>query len=120
MPKILVIDPERLLGAALTCLLYQERNLVVLGFTPDTTSALVNQIHHIRPDVVLVDLASHFADALQRLPIYSYTGLHLISVSTEDNWVIIDDKQRVLITKRTDLAELVQNQPGQRWIEQAK
>lgn len=107
MQKIIVVESERLLGAAIISLLQRERNVYVMGLTPNTTSSLIDKINHIQPDVVIVDLTSHFVDVIQRLPSCTRANLRLILINTEDNWVFIDNKHRVLIKKYTDLVKLV-------------
>ncbi len=115
MQKIIVVESERLLGAAIISLLQRERNLYIMGLAPNTTSALIEKINHIQPDVVIVDLTSHFADVLQRLPVRA--SFRLILINIEDNWVFIDNKHRVLIKKPIDLARLVHSAEEQLTLE---
>lgn len=107
MRRVLVVESEQLLGKAILCLLAAEADFDVFGFSSNTYAALIAQIHHIHPDVVIVDLASRFVDVIQRLPFCARASLCLILVNTEDNWVIIDNKSRVLLTKAADLVRIV-------------
>lgn len=109
MQKIIVVESERLLGAAIISLLYSEDDLDVLGLTPITTSDLIDTIVHLQPDVVIIDQASRFIDAIRLLLAHHCSTLRLIVVNANDNWVSIVHRQRVLITKRGDLASIIHN-----------
>ena len=117
MRRVLVVESEQLLGKAILCLLAAQEDFDLFGFTPNTRAALIAKINHIHPDVVVVDLASRFAHGLQHLPIYTRTNLCLILVNTEDNWVIIDNKYRVLLTKSADFVRLVHGDQPQAVLE---
>jgi len=51
------------------------------------------------------------------LPVYIRADLCLILVNTEDNWVSIDDKARVLLTKSADFVRLVHGDQPQAVLE---
>lgn len=117
MQKIIVVESERLLGAAIISLLQREPNVYIMGLALNTTSALIDKINHIQPDVVIVDRTSHFVDVLQRLPLCNHTNFRLLLVNTEDNWVFINNKHRVLLKKYSDLARLIYSNEEQLALE---
>ena len=113
MRKVLVVEPEQLLGAALVSLLASEDGLHVLSFTPDTVTELIEKIAQLQLDAVIINRASHFVSAIRLLPAHHASELCLMTVGADDNWVNIEHSQRVLITKRSDLANIIHCSLGQ-------
>jgi len=107
--KILVVQTEQLLGAAIVSLLYSEGDLNVMGCMADTAAELIEKIYHLHPDVLIVDQADHFMEEIHYLFASDHFKFHLLIVSRDHNWVQIDNKQQILLTQRTDLANIIRH-----------
>ncbi|MCX6045654.1 MAG: hypothetical protein NT075_11130 [Chloroflexi bacterium] len=107
MKKILVAQAARLLGAAILSLLYHECDLNVIGCMADTATELIEEIERLHPDVVIIDQASHFTEAIHLLPAPYYFKLRLLMVSTENDLVNIDREESILISECADLAHII-------------
>jgi DNA-binding NarL/FixJ family response regulator len=118
--KILVVEPERLLCAAIVSLLSSEAGLYVIGFTPVTAAVLIEKIAQLHPDVVIIDQASRFIDAIRLVPRQHCAESCLLVVNLYDNWVDILHQQRVLMTRRADLITLIWRHPGQSSAEKSE
>ena len=108
-----MVEPEQLLGAAVMSLLSREDGLQVLSFTPDTVAELIEKIAQLQLDAVIIDQASHFISAIRLLSAHHSSRLCLMTVNANNNWVNIEHRQRVLITKPSDLANLIHCNLGQ-------
>ena len=112
MKKILVVQAEHLLGAAIVSLLCGEYDLTVMGCMADTAAELIEKINHLHPDVIIMEQTHHFTEAIHLLaPQYCFK-LRLMMVSTDHNWVQLDNKQQILITKPADLANIIRYDQG--------
>lgn len=107
--KILVVEAEQLLGASIVSLLSSESDLNVFGCTPDTPAELVDKIIRLQPNVVIIDHATHFIPLIHLLSAQHCCHFRLMLVSIDHDWVDIDNKQQILITKRADLANIIRH-----------
>jgi DNA-binding NarL/FixJ family response regulator len=105
--NILVVQAEQLLGAAIVSLLYGEYDLNVMGCMADTAAELIEKINHLHPDVVIIEQAHHFTEAIHLLSPQHWFKSRLMMVSNDHNWVQLDDKEQILLTKRADLANII-------------
>lgn len=109
MKKILVVQAEQLLGAAIISLLSNECDLNLMGCMADTNAELIERIIHLHPDVLIMAQADQFVAVIHQLLAAHHFKARLMTVSTEHNWVDIDNKRQILITARGDLAAIIRH-----------
>ena len=94
--KILVVQAEQLLGAAIISLLSTECDLNLMGCMADTNAELIERIIHLHPDVLIMAQADQFIEAIHLLLASPGFKLCLIWISIDHNWVHIDNKKQIL------------------------
>ena len=108
MRRVLVIENQRLLGAGVENLLQRDVELVVLGVTPESESALLQAINGFQADVVILDEATidstRLLNLLERNPM-----LRVILVSADDGVVRTYDSRQVNVMQATELAALIKS-----------
>jgi chemotaxis response regulator CheB len=112
MPKkcLLACADEILLGSIVEDLISRGDELSCTGIIGKSTSELMAAIEKIQPDVLVMCHKTHntlpvrFLDILARYP-----GMRIITVSTDDNYMHIYGKQKVLMRNSSDLLSIIQN-----------
>lgn len=108
MQRVLIVENERLLGAAIEHLLTSEVDLKVMGLAQADEPVLLEEIKLSQPDVVIMDQTTFLTDPMKLLAhLRDFPRLRVIVVSANDNIVQIFDKQLVLVTQTADLASLL-------------
>jgi DNA-binding NarL/FixJ family response regulator len=106
--RVLIVEPEQLLGAGLVRLLGGEPKLQVVGVSPAGEAGLLTEICQAQPDVVILDKASPLAASL-KLPtlLGDYPQLKVILASAEDNVVGVYALRRVLVNHVADFIGII-------------
>lgn len=106
---ILAIQEHSLMNQALVTALLTaipERNVVTS--TASSVEALVAEISELNPDVVFLGEATPLAakDTLAHL-LMCFPELHVIVVSEDTNWLHVFHKKDLLVTRQSDLLDIV-------------
>jgi hypothetical protein len=108
---ILACSEELLLGSIVEDLLTQNEGLELIEVIGKSQMELIEAIEAHKPHVLVLCHKSHdtiptdYLDILQKLP-----ELLIITVSTDDNYMHIYGRQKVLIRRSTDLLSVIQSQ----------
>lgn len=108
---ILACKEDLLLGSIVEDLLTQNDGLELIQIIGKSQMELLEAIEEQQPQVLVLCHKTHdtmpndYLDILQRLP-----ELLIITVSTDDNYMHIYGKQKVLIRQSTDLLSVIQSQ----------
>ncbi len=109
MTCVLAIRPDSLLNRALAgILLTSKDNLRVINSHADDLPGLLSEVDELKPDVVLLGESLPLAakDILGHLLMNS-PEMRVIVVSEDTNWLHVFDKQEMLMTRQSDLLELI-------------
>ena len=108
MRRILIIENQLLVGAGIHVLLAGEVDMEVIGISAPNSEELAQAINNSEPDVIVLDELSHLT-CLSRL--FSFLNdlpkLRIVVVGAQGNRVRIYNKQEVLITCASQLANIV-------------
>ena len=106
--RVLIVENQLLLGAALQDLLTGEAELDVVGISPRDQVELVREIRRIRPDVVLLDENSCLTKPAKLLAfLEDYPRLRLLLVNADDHLVRIYSKQEILVEHVPQLVNII-------------
>ena len=106
--RVLIVENQLLLGAALQDLLTGEAELDVVGISPRDQVELVREIRRIRPDVVLLDENSCLTKPAKLLAfLENYPRLRLLLVNADDHLVRIYSKQEILVEHVPQLVNII-------------
>jgi len=109
MTCILAVQQYSLMNQALiNALLSSVVEHKVLTSTSNSLEALITEISELKPDVVLLGEAMPLAakDTLAHL-LMCFPELRLIVVSEDTNWLHIFHKKDILLTRQSDLLDIV-------------
>lgn len=110
MQRVLIVEHQLLLGAGVQSLLTGEADLDVIGISPADQLELVQEIRRFRPDVVVLDEVTYLANPTKLLVfLKNHPKLRVVVVSANDNLVCIYNKQQVLVTRATDLINIIRD-----------
>jgi len=108
---LLACTEERLLGSIVEDLLNQSDDLVcseIIGGSPKEITQAV-ELH--KPDVLIFCHKTHNTVPVQFAQLFTlYPEMLIITVSTDDNYMHIYGRQRVMISQSGDLLSAIQNQ----------
>lgn len=107
--KILVAGTETLPGAGLEILLNREDDLQVIGLESETEADLIKAIEHNMPSAVVMYRNRLAKEVNIQKLLAAYLNQPLIMVSTESNYIQIYSKHEFLLTKVTDLADVIRS-----------
>ncbi|MFQ5617188.1 MAG: hypothetical protein ACE5GO_12115 [Anaerolineales bacterium] len=107
--QVLVVENDLLLGAGVEALLTREMDLNVLGITPKDEAALMVEIGAVQPQVVVLNEATRLMDPVNFLALFKKCPQlrMIVLVNASNNWVKIYNKQQVLLTQDTGLANII-------------
>lgn len=108
MRCVLVSENQRLLGAGIENLLRREADLLVTGITLGSQEALLQAIDRTHPDVVVLDGSTIDATRLLGL-LENRPRLRVVLVSADDGLVRTYEAQQVVVTRATELVDLVRS-----------
>lgn len=107
---ILASKDELLLGSIVEELLTRSNDLELIEIMGKSPAELIAAIEQNQPEVIVLCHATHdtipadYLGILQRFP-----ELLIITVSTDDNYMHIYGKQKVLMTQSSDLLSVIQS-----------
>lgn len=107
---ILARTDELLLGSIVEDLLIQGDDLELTEIIGKSKNEVIDAIDRLHPDVLVLcrkthdTITSNFMQLLQ-----DYPDLLIITVSTDDNYMHIYGKQKVLITQSSDILSVIQS-----------
>ncbi len=106
---LLACAEEFLLGSIVEDLLNQGNDLVCSEIICKSQDEVVKAIERDKPDVLIVCHKTHNTVPIQFAQLYArYPTMLIITVSTDDNYMHIYGKQKVLITQSADLLSAIQ------------
>ena len=111
MQTILVLDSERVLGAAILCVLQAEGDLTVSGFSPTSAWELCEKLRCSSVDTLILDSAAEVAPEVQRnmRRFRNGGGLRVIVVDVDDNLVSVDGLPGVPINGMYELVKIIRS-----------
>lgn len=106
--RVLIVENESLLGAALEHLLTGIAEFQVVGIKAPDEETLIEAIKHIQADVLIFDEA----DLLKAPPrfwaeILNYPYSRAVVINANNNHIQVYHKQEVVITQTVDLINLI-------------
>jgi len=108
-PCVLAVQQDSLLDRALTGILKKSQSdLRVITFKANDVSGLIAETLGQKPDMVLLgeSMALAAEDALFQL-LMSFPSLRVIVVSDDTNWLHIFQKKDKLMTRQSDLLDVL-------------
>lgn len=111
MQTILVLDSERVLGAAILCALQAEGDLTVSGFTPTSALELCEKLRSSSVDTLILDSAAEVAPEVQRNMRRFRNGgdVRVIVVDVDDNLVSVDGLPGIPINGMYELVDIIRS-----------
>ena len=111
MQTILVLDSERVLGAAILCALQAEGDLAVSGFTPTSALELCEKLRCSSVDTLILDSAAEVAPEVQRnfRRFCNGDGLRVIVMDVDDNLVSVDGLPGIRINGLYQLVDIIRS-----------
>ena len=111
MQTIMVLDSERVLGAAIFCALQAEGDLAVSGYSPTNALDLCERLRGSSVDTLILDSAAEVALEVQRnyRRFCSDGGLRVIVVDVDDNLVAVDGLPGFRINGLYELVKIVRS-----------
>jgi hypothetical protein len=108
---ILVLDSERVLGAAILYVLQAESDLAVSGFSPTSAWELCEKLRCSSVDTLILDSAAEVAPEVQRnyRRFCNDGGLRVIVVDVDDNLVSVDGLPGIPINGLYQLVDIVRS-----------
>jgi hypothetical protein len=108
---ILVLDSERVLGAAILCALQAEGDLAVFGFSPTSAWELCEKLRCSGVDTLVLDSAAEVAPEVQRnIGLFCNGGdLRVIVVDADDNLVSVDGLPGIPINGIYELVDIIRS-----------
>jgi len=108
---ILVLNSERILGAAILCVLQAEPDLAVSGYSPTCAWELSERLRSAGVNTLILDTATQVTkevkQSLRRFHIDS--GLRIIMVDADDNKVSVNGIPEVPIYGLSDFVDIVRS-----------
>ena len=106
---LLACTDELLLGSIVEYLLTQGDVLICSEIISSSQKDIIQAIEHHNPDVLIFCHKTHNTAPLQFAELFTrYPAMLIISVSTDDNYMHIYGKQKVLMTQSSDLLSVIQ------------
>lgn|GEM_PF-1584850 len=106
--RILIVENESLLGAAIEHLLTGITDFQVVGIKAPDEETLIEALKQIRADVLIFDEASLLKVSLRLLTeILNYPYLRIVVVNANNDYVQLYHKQEAVITQAADLINLI-------------
>jgi DNA-binding NarL/FixJ family response regulator len=110
VPRVLVVDNGRLLGAGIESLLGVEIDLEVIGVSSDSRAGLIEEIRRFQPGVIVLDKDTYLTDPTSLLiSLEDYSEVRVVQVSANSDLVCIYDKEQVLLTQGADLIKIIRD-----------
>ena len=110
VPRVLVVENGRLLGAGIESLLGAETGLEVIGVSLGGWAGLIEEIRRFQPDVIVLDEDTYMVDQARLLiSLEDYPEVRVVQVSANSDMVCIYEKQQVLLTQGTDLTNIIRD-----------
>jgi chemotaxis response regulator CheB len=107
---LLACADEILLGSIVEDLLNQSDDLVCSEIISTSQDEVLAAIDRVTPDVLVLCHRTHNTVPIQFAPLFmQYPELLIITVSTDDNYMHIYGKQKVLLQSSSDLLSVLQN-----------
>ena len=109
IPRVLVMKQDSLLNNALaTILKNSECEIKVMTSGANGVKSLIAEASEMKPDIVLLEESTPLAreDVLGSL-LMSNSELQVIVVSEDTNWIHIFHKKDKLMTRQTDLMDIL-------------
>ena len=108
---LLACADEFLLGSIVEDLLNRGNDLVCSEIICNSKNEMVKAIERDKPDVLIVCHKTHDTVPIQFAQLYAqYPTILIITVSTDDNYMHIYGRQRVIINQSGDLLSAIQNE----------
>ena len=108
MRRVLVIENQQLLGAAIEILLRREVDLQVVGATPENEGALLQAVRCSHADVIVLDEFTTDSTRLLAL-LEHHPGLRIVLVSALDGLVHTYEARQAMVTQATELVALIKS-----------
>ena len=106
---LLACADEFLLGSIVEDLVNQGNDLVCSEIISNSQDEVLVAIERVGPDVLIICHRTHNTLPIQFAQLYArYPAMLIITVSTDDNYIHIYGKQRMLITQSADLLSAIQ------------
>ena len=108
-PCVLAVQQDSLIGQALTSVLTSSKSeLKVITYRANDISDLVAETTELKPDVVILGESTPLAktDSLGQL-LMSFPTLRVIVVGEGNNWLHVFSKKDKLVTRQTDLLDVL-------------
>lgn len=106
---LLACADELLLGSIVEDLLNQGDDLVCSEIVSNSAEKIVESVAHHEPDVLILCHKTHNTVPVQFAKLFlAYPEMLIITVSTDDNYMHIYGKQKVLMTHSSDLLSVIQ------------
>jgi DNA-binding NarL/FixJ family response regulator len=109
VPGVLIMKQDALVNRALTSLLVTSSSqLTVIVSEASDVRRLAVEISKLKPDAVLLSESIPLAakDSVMQL-LTAHPNLRVIVVSEDSNWIHIFRKEDMLLTRLTDLLEVI-------------
>jgi hypothetical protein len=107
--RVLFFQSPSLVGAGIRRLLSDIDGLEVIALDANARTNLGAEIEHVRPDVTILSGVGTASADTGQLTVYFHKcpDMRMLVVSEVDNLIYVYDKQRMVVTKADDLADLI-------------
>lgn len=106
--KILVINDEQLLSAAILSLLQSENDWELISYTPQCMADIIQKTEQIQPNVIVLNQNNECLSSIHHLLMQlAEHNVSLIVVSNESNWLNIYSTRFVLLDQVNDLITMI-------------
>jgi chemotaxis response regulator CheB len=117
--KVLIVNDDRLLGAAIASLLNKESDMELLGVTPTSTPELIATTRKLRPNIIILDnlhpASKHIPQLLTAAA--DISDLCVIVVNADQNLLTVFSVHQHLVEQWTDLVNVIRAEPARPQID---
>lgn len=107
--KVLIVNDNRLLGAAISSLLSKESDMELFGVAPTSTPELISSIRKLRPDTIILDslhpASKHIPQLLTSAA--DISDLCLVVVNADQNQLNVFSVHQRPVEQWTDLVNVI-------------
>jgi chemotaxis response regulator CheB len=102
--RVLVVQGDSLMSSGVLRLLSDEPGLRVIGTKPADEGALLTKVARFRPDVVLVEAASHLTDPVRLLSLVQhYPALRVVVMGPDRDVAEMYDRTEIVMAEVANL-----------------
>ncbi len=107
--RVLIVNIQTVLIVAVESLLKNSGNFAVINSYPEDIFALICEIEQTRPDVVVMDEGTYFANPMNLfISLWEIPNIRLIVLNNRRNFIDVFDKQEFAIANPNQLIDVIQ------------